>query len=196
MLHATSFDSCIQLHTRCYDALKCSCADVSRTIHGASGALPVRPAFCNGLHKGIWKHHQSKRRHLAKHCSIVSCSLVHKPHEAQLSIESLMCSCPAFLMYSRLLHNEIPRYHRSNGKAHLKVQANLIKCWSAGEELYLIPGIDMMNHTCLRGDCNTSLQRSGPAGCVPVAVQAPQDTSGASPASPAVPCFIMHAGEG
>ncbi|KAK9833784.1 hypothetical protein WJX74_005732 [Apatococcus lobatus] len=62
-----------------------------------------------------------------------------------------------------------------------------------GEELYLIPGIDMMNHTCMTEACNTSLQRSGPAGCVPVAVQTPGETSGASPAARGGPCFVMHA---
>ena len=68
-------------------------------------------------------------------------------------------------------------------------------CLAAGEELYLIPGIDMMNHTCLREECNTSLQRSGPAGCVPVAVQAPADPADPTSAARAVPCFTMHAGE-
>ena len=83
--------------------------------------------------------------------------------------------------------------HQAFGKSRAPSPSRLCFSLSAGEELYLIPGIDMMNHTCMSKACNTSLQRSGPAGCVPVAAQV--ETSGASPASRGVPCFVMHAGE-
>lgn len=111
------------------------------------------------------------------------------------------------LYYLRTSSGNLPDLARPMPQAHVKghlITASLEAvthflqscCLTAGEELYLIPGIDMMNHTCLRNECNTSLQRSGPAGCVPVAVQAPADPAGTTSAARAVPCFTMHAGEG